>query len=90
MMTGPIPSASGPSWVRNPALKVVLKSPVFYVGALGSRKTHGKRKKRLEEMGFSQETIGRIHGPIGLDIGAGSPEEIGLSIMAEIVRARRK
>jgi xanthine dehydrogenase accessory factor len=75
--------------IDDPALKVVLKSPVFYVGALGSRKTHGKRKKRLEEMGFGEEEIGRIHGPIGLDIGAENPEEIGLSIMAEIVRARR-
>jgi xanthine dehydrogenase accessory factor len=75
--------------IDDPALDVVLKSPAFYVGALGSRRTHAKRKQRLSDRGFSEEHIDRIHGPIGLDIGASTPEEIGLSIMAEIVRAQR-
>ena len=74
--------------IDDPALKVVLNQPVFYVGALGSNKTHGKRIARLQEMGFSDETINSIHGPIGLNIGASTPEEIALSILAEIVKAR--
>lgn len=75
--------------IDDPALKVVLNSPVFYIGALGSRKTHARRRKRLGDMGFGEAEISRIHGPIGLDIGATTPEEIGVAIMAEIVRARR-
>lgn len=76
--------------IDDPALKVVLNSPVFYVGALGSPKTHAKRKERLQQMGFDEATIGRIHGPIGLDIGAETPEEIALAILAQIVKSRRK
>ena len=76
--------------IDDPALKVVLDSPAFYIGALGSNKTQAKRRERLREMGFSDEAIGRIHGPIGLDINASTPEEIALSVMAEIVKAQRK
>jgi xanthine dehydrogenase accessory factor len=71
--------------IDDPALKIVLNSPAFYIGALGSRKTHAKRRQRLEQMGFDEASIARIHAPIGLDIGAQSPEEIALSILAEIV-----
>ena len=74
--------------IDDPALKVVLNSPAFYVGALGSSKTQAKRQQRLRGMGFDDAVIQRIHGPIGLDIDAQTPEEIALSIMAEIVRAR--
>ncbi|HEX6383356.1 MAG TPA: XdhC/CoxI family protein, partial [Anaerolineae bacterium] len=74
--------------IDDPALKIVLSSPVFYVGALGSSKTQAKRQRRLRDMGFSDEQIGLVHGPIGLDIGASTPEEIALAIMAEIVKAR--
>lgn len=76
--------------IDDPALKTVLNSPVFYIGALGSNKTHGKRRQRLSDMGFNEDQIGRIHGPIGLDIGATTPEEIALSIMAEIVKMKHK
>lgn len=74
--------------IDDPALKVVLDQPVFYIGALGSNNTHKKRVGRLQEMGFGEEKIGRIHGPIGLSIGASTPEEIALSVMAEVVKAR--
>ena len=75
--------------IDDPALKVVLNSPAFYIGALGSRKTQAKRKQRLSDIGFSDETIARIHGPIGLNINASTPEEIALSVMAEIVKVQR-
>ncbi|MCA9917893.1 MAG: XdhC family protein [Anaerolineales bacterium] len=74
--------------IDDPALKIILKSNPSYVGALGSKKTHAKRVERLRGYGFSEAEIGRIHGPIGLDIGAQTPEEIALAIMAEIVQAR--
>jgi xanthine dehydrogenase accessory factor len=72
----------------DPALKIALPSPAFYVGALGSRITQAKRRQRLLDDGLTQEQLDRLHGPIGLDIGAGTPEEIAISIMAEIVAAR--
>jgi xanthine dehydrogenase accessory factor len=75
--------------IDDPALEIILPSDVFYIGALGSNKTHTKRVQRLEEMGFGEAEIGRIYGPIGMDIGASTPEEIALSIMAEIVKAQR-
>ena len=70
----------------DPALGVVLRSPAFYVGALGSRKTHAKRVERLREQGLTDEEIARIHAPIGLAIGAMSPAEIAISIMAQITQ----
>lgn len=73
----------------DPALAVALRSPCFYIGALGSRKTHAKRVARLTELGFDEAAIGRIHGPVGLSIGAVTPAEIAVSIMADITRARR-
>jgi xanthine dehydrogenase accessory factor len=72
----------------NPALQVALASPARYVGALGSRKTHANRLASLREMGLSEESLARIHAPIGLDLGAKYPEEIALSIMAEIIAER--
>ena len=72
----------------DPALKIALPSPAFYVGALGSKTTQAKRRQRLLEDGLTEEHLNRLHGPIGLKIGAGTPEEIAISIMAEIVAAR--
>lgn len=72
----------------NPALIAALASPAPYVGALGSRKTHARRVKALEEAGLSGEEIDRIHAPIGLDLGARTPAEIALAVMAQIVAVR--
>ena len=74
--------------IDDPALKIILKANPFYIGALGSKTTHAKRVERLRGYGFGDDDIGKIHGPIGLDIGAQTPEEIALAIMAEIVEAR--
>ena len=68
----------------DPALGVAIQSPSFYIGALGSRKTHAGRVDRLIQEGFSSEDIGRIHGPVGLNLGAISPAEISVSILAQI------
>ena len=73
----------------DPALAAALRSPAFYIGALGSRKTHDLRCLRLAEMGFSAMAIARVRGPVGLAIGARSPSEIAISIMAELTAARR-
>jgi len=73
----------------DPALAEALRSDVFYIGALGSTRTHAKRVERLEQAGFSPHEIARIHGPIGLDIGAAGPSEIALAILAEITRVLR-
>lgn len=70
------------------ALAMLLRSPVRYLGALGSRTTQQNRRKKLAADGFSESDIQRIHGPIGLAIGAQTPEEIALSILAEIVQVR--
>jgi xanthine dehydrogenase accessory factor len=72
----------------DPALKVALPSPAFYVGALGSRKTQAQRRARLLAAGVSEAHLARLHGPIGLDLGARTPEEIALAVMAQIVAAR--
>jgi xanthine dehydrogenase accessory factor len=73
-----------------PALSVALRSPARYVGALGSRRTHGKRVEALRELGHSDEEIARIRAPIGLDLGGRSPEEIAVAIIAEIVAAAHR
>jgi xanthine dehydrogenase accessory factor len=73
----------------DPALAAALRSPAFYIGALGSRKTHAARLGRLKEMGLGDAELARIHGPIGLDIGALSPAEIAVSIVAQITQVRR-
>jgi xanthine dehydrogenase accessory factor len=72
----------------DPALEIALPSPAFYVGVLGSKTTQAKRRQRLLDSGLTEEQLNRLHGPIGLEIGAGTPEEIAMSIMAEIVAAR--
>lgn len=73
----------------DPALKAALASPCFYIGALGSRKTHGSRLERLRAAGFDDEALARIHGPVGLAIGAKSPAEIAISILAQITQRLR-
>lgn len=73
----------------DPALQAALKSDAFYIGALGSRKTHASRVQRLAEAGFSEGDIARIQGPVGLPIGAKTQAEIALSILAQITAARR-
>ncbi|WP_043835764.1 XdhC family protein [Muricoccus aerilatus] len=73
----------------DPALDVALKSEAFYIGALGSRRTHAKRVARLTELGHGEEAISRIRAPVGLDIGAVTAPEIALSVIAQVVAARR-
>lgn len=68
----------------DPALEVALRSEAFYITCLGSRRTHVKRVERLKALGFDDATIARIHAPAGLDIGAVSPAEIAISILAEL------
>jgi xanthine dehydrogenase accessory factor len=72
----------------DPALKIALPSPAFYVGALGSQTTQAKRRKRLLADGLTEAQLARLRGPIGLDLGGRTPEEIALAVMAEIVAAR--
>jgi xanthine dehydrogenase accessory factor len=74
----------------DPAVIAALQSPAFYVGALGSRKTNARRLERLRRKGLDEATLARLHAPIGLDIGARTPEEIALSIMAEIIAERNR
>jgi xanthine dehydrogenase accessory factor len=74
----------------DPALEAALKSDAFYVGALGSKRTHAKRKERLAEAGITDEQFSRIHGPVGLNIGAKSPAEIAVSILGQIIEARAR
>ncbi len=76
--------------IDDPALQAALRSDAFYVGALGSRKTHARRVERLAGAGFDEAAIARIRAPIGLDIGAVSPAEIAVSILAEIVAHLRR
>jgi len=74
----------------DPALIEALRSDVFYIGALGSTRTHASRVARLEAAGITQDEIARIHAPIGLDIGAAGPAEIAVSILAEMTRVLRR
>ena len=76
--------------IDDPALKRALEADCFYIGALGSRKTHAKRIERMRAEGFGEAALARIHAPIGLDIGAVNPAEIAVSIMGEIIAAARK
>jgi xanthine dehydrogenase accessory factor len=76
--------------IDDPALKHALARDCFYIGALGSRKTHGRRVTRLKEAGFTDADLARIHAPIGLDIGAVSPAEIAVAIMAQITARLRQ
>jgi xanthine dehydrogenase accessory factor len=75
--------------IDDPALEAALASPAFYIGALGSKKTHAARLVRLAERGFSPETLARIQGPVGLAMGARSPAEIALSILAQMTQTLR-
>jgi xanthine dehydrogenase accessory factor len=75
--------------IDDPSLNIALKSKVFYIGALGSKKTQGARRQRLTEAGFTEKDMARIHGPIGIDIGAQGAPEIAISIMAELTRVLR-
>lgn len=77
------------SKIDDGALRMGLEAGAFYIGALGSNRTHAKRLERLKEMGCSDEDLARIHAPIGLDIGAQGPAEIALSIMAEVTAVLR-
>ncbi|WP_071674804.1 XdhC family protein [Nioella nitratireducens] len=74
----------------DPAIEAALKSGCFYLGCLGSTRTHAKRVERLTEAGYSPAQIARIHGPVGLDIGAQGPAEIAISILAEITQRLRQ
>ncbi len=74
----------------DPAIQTALRSDVFYLGCLGSTRTHAKRVARLTEAGFTEAEIARIHAPVGLDIGAKSPAEIAVSVMAQITTVLRR
>ena len=76
--------------IDDPALIAALRADCFYIGALGSRKTHAKRVERMMAEGFTPEDLSRIHAPIGLDIGSVSPAEIAVSVLGEIIAALRK
>jgi len=75
--------------IDDPALQLALRSKAFYIGALGSKRTQAGRAERLQKAGFDATDIGRIHGPVGLDIGASGPAEIALSILAEMTKVLR-
>ena len=75
--------------IDDPSLNLALKSKVFYIGALGSKKTQAARAQRLTDAGFGASDLARIHGPIGIDIGAQGAPEIAISIMAELTRVLR-
>jgi xanthine dehydrogenase accessory factor len=75
--------------IDDPALELALRSDVFYIGALGSKKTQGSRIGRLKALGFTEAESARIHGPIGLSIGAVGGAEIAISVMAQMTQALR-
>jgi len=72
----------------DPALIAALASPAFYVGALGSKRTHAKRVERLRAAGLDEAVLGRIHAPVGLDLGGRAPREIAVSILAQVIQVR--
>lgn len=74
----------------DPALQVALASPAFYIGALGSKRTHAGRLERLAAHGLDQASLARIHGPIGLDLGGRSPQEIAIAILAQMTQVRHQ
>jgi len=76
--------------IDDPALETALKSRAFYIGALGSKKTHNARLYRLHKNGFSENETARIHGPVGLDIGAKSPAEIAVAILGQVTDRLRR
>lgn len=76
--------------IDDPAIEAALRSDVFYIGALGSKRTHAKRLERMRAAGFPDTVLERIHGPVGLDIGAAGPAEIAVSIMAEMTQVLRR
>jgi xanthine dehydrogenase accessory factor len=73
----------------DPAVRIALEHPVRYIGAIGSPKTQANRKQTLLEAGVSSEALSRIHGPVGLNLGSKTPAEIAISILAEMIAARR-
>jgi xanthine dehydrogenase accessory factor len=76
--------------IDDTGLELALRADCFYIGALGSKKTHARRIERLSARGFDAESLARIHAPVGLDIGAISPAEIAVSILGEIIAALRQ
>lgn len=74
----------------DPALAAALRSDAFYIGALGSRRTHAARRERLQSMGFGDDDLARIQGPIGLSIGARAPAEIAVSVLAQAISRLRQ
>jgi xanthine dehydrogenase accessory factor len=71
----------------DPALQIALRSEAFYIGSLGSKKTHASRLQRLTEAGFTPAEMARIHGPIGLPLGGRAPAEIAIAVMAQVIQA---
>ena len=76
--------------IDDTALQYALKNKFFYIGALGSKRTHEKRCSRLEEAGFKKEDLEKINGPIGIKLGGKSPSEIALSIISQLVSEKYK
>ena len=78
------------SKLDDPAIEAALRSECFYLGCLGSTRTHAKRLDRLRAAGFDDAALARIHAPVGLDIGAKSPAEIAVSVLAQVIGVLRK
>jgi xanthine dehydrogenase accessory factor len=78
------------SKLDDPAIQVALRSKCFYLGCLGSKKTHAARVARLQAAGFTEDEIGKIHAPVGLAIGAKTPAEIAISILAQVTAVLRR